>query len=114
MKSIFPEPISNLPEADIPLTGIKAFLSQAENHQVLFMEFAEDVDLPEHSHAAQVGIVIRGKIDLTVNDQLNTYQKGDVYYIPSGTKHSGKIHAGYADVTFFDEPARYRQKDVTV
>jgi quercetin dioxygenase-like cupin family protein len=114
MKSIFPEPISNLPEADIPLSGIQAFLSQADNHQVIFMEFAEDVDLPEHLHAAQVGIVIRGKIDLTVNDQLNTYQKGDVYYIPSGTKHSGKIYAGYADVTFFDEPDRYRQKDVMV
>ena len=62
MKSIFPEPIRKLPEADIPLNGIKAFLSQAENHQIIFMEFEEDVDLSEHSHAAQVGIVIKGKI----------------------------------------------------
>lgn len=110
MKSIFPEPICNLPEADIPLSGIKAFLSQAENHQIIFMEFDEDVALPEHSHAAQIGIVIKGKIDLTFNDELKTYEKGDIYYIPSGIKHSGKIYAGYSDVTFFDEPTRYKQK----
>jgi len=110
VKSIFPEPISNLPEADIPLSGIKAFLSQAENHQIIFMEFEEDADLPEHSHAAQVGIVIEGKIDLKINYELKTYEKGSIYYIPSGTKHSGKIYAGYADITFFDEPDRYKQK----
>lgn len=110
MKSIFPKPICNLPEADISLSGIKAFLSQAENHQIIFMEFEKDVDLPEHSHAAQVGIVIKGKIDLLFSDELRTYQKGDIYYIPSGVKHSGKIYAGYADVTFFDEADRYRPK----
>ncbi len=51
--SIFPGPILNLPEADIPFNGIKAFLSQGQNHQVIFMEFAEDVDLPEHCHESQ-------------------------------------------------------------
>jgi quercetin dioxygenase-like cupin family protein len=110
MKNIFPSPITNLPVADIPLSGIKAFLSQAENHQIIFMEFAEDVLLPEHAHAAQVGIVVNGKIDLTIDGELKSYQKGDIYHIPAGVKHSGRIYAGYADVTFFDEPNRYRQK----
>lgn len=110
MKSIFPEPIRGLPEADIPLIGIKAFLSQAENHQIIFMEFEKDVELPEHSHASQVGIVLQGKIDLKIDNELKTYEKGNIYYIPSGVKHSGKIYAGYADVTFFDEPNRYKNK----
>ena len=110
MKSIFPEPIRRLPEADIPLNGIKAFLSQAENHQIIFMEFEKDVELPEHSHASQVGIVLQGKIDLKIDNELKTYEKGNIYYIPSGVKHSGKIYAGYADVTFFDEPNRYKNK----
>jgi quercetin dioxygenase-like cupin family protein len=74
------------------------------------MEFEENAVLPEHAHAAQVGIVIKGKIALTFNDELKTYEKGDIYYIPSGIKPSGKIYAGYADVTFFAEPARYKQK----
>lgn len=34
MTEIFPDPIRNLPEADIPLEGIKAYLSQSETHQI--------------------------------------------------------------------------------
>jgi quercetin dioxygenase-like cupin family protein len=64
MKTIFPDPIKNLPKADIPLEGLKAYLSQAENHQIVFMEFDENVELSEHSHASQFCVVLEGKIDL--------------------------------------------------
>ena len=53
MSETFPKPIRDLPEADIPLEGVKAYLSQSDTHQIIFMEFEKDVDLPEHSHAAQ-------------------------------------------------------------
>lgn len=110
MSKIFPQPIENLPEADIPINGITAYLSQSDNHQIIFMEFANDADLPEHSHAAQVGFVLEGKIELVINGEKITYKKGDRYYIPEGVAHSGKIHAGYADITFFNEPGRYSRK----
>ncbi|MCK5193607.1 MAG: cupin domain-containing protein [Desulfobulbaceae bacterium] len=110
MSEIFPKPIRNLPEADIPLEGIKAYLSQSDTHQIIFMEFEKDVDLSEHSHAAQIGIVLEGQIDLTIDGKKKTYTKGDRYYIPDGVLHSGKIYAGYADITFFDEPDRYSMK----
>ncbi len=42
MSEIFSEPIRSLPLADIPLDGLKAYLSQADSHQILFMEFRED------------------------------------------------------------------------
>jgi len=110
MPEVFPEPIRRLPEADIPLAGVKAYLSQSASHQIIFMAFSEDVELPEHSHAAQIGIVLEGRIDLVIGGSSGTYVKGDRYYIPEGVAHSGRIHAGYADVTFFDEPSRYRAK----
>jgi len=110
MLEIFPDPIKNLPEADIPLSGIKAYLSQAETHQIIFMEFSEDVELPEHSHESQWGIVLEGKIDLVIDGVKRRYSKGDRYFIPAGTKHSGKIYAGYADITFFNEKNRYKTK----
>ena len=31
-------------------------------------------------------------------------------FIPEDIKHSGKIHAGYADITFFNERDRYQKK----
>lgn len=110
MSTIFPESIINLPEANIPLEGLTAYLSQGDNHQILFMEFDEDVELAEHSHDSQYGIVLEGKIELTIDGVKNTYQKGDRYYIPKSVKHSGKIFAGYADITFFNEKDRYKKK----
>ena len=110
MSELFPEPIRNLPEADIPIDGIKAYLSQSDTHQIIFMEFEKDVDLPEHAHAAQMGFVLDGQIDLTVDGKQKSYTKGDRYFIPEGVLHSGKIYAGYADITFFDEPDRYSMK----
>lgn len=110
MSKNFPESIVKLPLADIPIKGLTAFLSQGSNHQILFMEFEEDVDLPEHKHESQYGIVLEGKIELTIDGVKNTFVKGDRYYIPAGVNHFGKIYAGYADVTFFNEKGRYKKK----
>lgn len=110
MPGLFPEPITKLPQADIPLAGLKAYLSQSDKHQILFMQFEESVNLPEHSHEAQVGFVLEGKIDVIIGGEENTFTKGDRYFIPAGVKHSAKIFAGYADITFFDEPDRYSPK----
>ena len=110
MSDIFPEPLQSLPRADIPLQGLTAYLSQAETHQILFMRFAEDAVLPEHSHESQWGVVLEGRIDLTVDGITKSYSKGDRYFIPAGVAHSAKIFAGYADITFFNEKDRYTAK----
>ena len=110
MSQLFPEAIRNLPEADIPIDGITAYLSQSDTHQILFMQFNENVELPEHSHAAQMGIVLEGKIELIIDGKSQFFSKGDRYYIPEGVKHSGKIYSGYADITFFNDPNRYPKK----
>jgi quercetin dioxygenase-like cupin family protein len=111
VSDIFPEFITKLPQAAIPLEGLKAYLSQAPGHQVVVMEFEEHVDLAEHSHARQYGIVLEGKIDLVIGGVSHTFVKGDRYVIPEGVVHSGIIHAGYADVSFFDEANRFKAKD---
>lgn len=109
-KSIFPEPIKNLPEADIPIEGIKAYLSQSSDHQIIFMEFEKDTELKEHKHDSQVGFVLSGKIDLKIGEETNTYTKGDIYFIPKDVLHSGFIYAGYSDITFFNQCDRYKEK----
>jgi quercetin dioxygenase-like cupin family protein len=99
-----------LPKADIPLKGITAYLSQSATHQIVFMAFEEDVILPEHAHASQWGIVLEGEIELTIGGRMATYRKGDRYLIPKGELHSGRIHAGFAAMDFFDQPDRYPAK----
>jgi len=111
MTKVFPDPIRNLPQADIPLNGLTAFLSQSDTHQIVFMEFEKDAELPEHSHSAQMGIILEGRIELTIDGEKKCFSRGDRYFIPEGIKHSAKIYAGYADVTYFNEPNRYSTKE---
>lgn len=110
MDNIFPEPITKLPKADMPFANYQAYISQAENHQIIFMKFNEDIVLPEHSHESQWGIVLEGKIELTIDGITHLYTKGDRYFIGKDIKHSGKIFAGYADMTFFNQRDRYSVK----
>ncbi len=62
MSQLFPEPIRALPRADIPFPGLSAYLSQGPHYQILFMHFTEDIDLAEHAHEAQWGLVLEGPI----------------------------------------------------
>lgn len=107
---VFPPSITALPMADLPLSGATAFLSQGDGHQILFMHFAADVELPEHAHAAQWGVVLEGSIDLVIAGTPHTFVRGDRYHIPAGVPHRGFIHAGYADITWFAQADRYRAR----
>lgn len=113
MRNSFPKIIKELPEADIPFEGVRAYISQSDSHQILFMEFENDIEVPEHSHGAQWGVVIKGEIELTIDGKEKIYKKGDSYFIPVGIIHSAKIKAGYSDVTFFAEVSRYKKKKVS-
>ena len=109
-KDFFPEIITNLPEADIPIEGLSSHLFQGENQQVVFMSFEDDVSVPEHSHKAQWGVVLDGEIELTIDGKKCTLTKGDTYFIPEDIKHSAKIKKGYKDLTLFNQKDRYKTK----
>jgi quercetin dioxygenase-like cupin family protein len=109
-RSIFPSLIQELAEADIPIDGINARLSQSDSHQILFMEFSKDSSISEHTHEAQWGVVLEGRIDLVIDGAELRLAKGDRYFIPEGVVHSANIYAGYSDITFFGAPDRYKAK----
>lgn len=105
----FPEMVQNLPEVKLPYKGARGWLIQGEGEQVLFMQFSEAVELKEHSHKAQWGVVLEGKIELIMDGTRHTFKKGDRYFIPEGTAHSGYIYAGYVDITYFNEKDRFEK-----
>lgn len=108
--SFFPDIVTNLPTADIPLEGLRAYLLQGENQQIIFMAFDNDVQVPEHLHEAQWGAVLDGEIHLTIDGKESRLGKGDTYFIPGGVRHSAIIKSGYKDLTLFDQENRYRLK----
>ncbi len=108
--SQFPNLITDLPQADIPIQGLKAYLLQGINHQAVFMSFENDVAVPEHKHEAQWGVVLAGEIELTLNGVKTIYKKGDTYFIPKNIPHSANIKAGYKDLTIFNQKDRYKTR----
>ena len=109
-EEFFPDMITNLPEADIPIEGLRSYLFQGEEQQLVFMSFENDVEVPEHCHEAQWGVVLDGETELTVDGQKNTFTKGDTYYIAKGVKHSARIKRGYKDLALFSQKDRYNAK----
>lgn len=109
-EAVFPDIITNLPEADIPFEGIEAYLLQGESQQVIFMRFEQDVEIPAHAHEAQWGVVLDGEIDVTIGGRTRTCRKGDTYFIPKDIQHSARIKKGYKDITVFNQRDRYRAK----
>ena len=108
--AFFPEMIRNLPQADIPISGLTSHLVQGPKQQVILMAFEEDIEVPEHSHEAQWGVVLDGEMELTIAGTPQTLRRGDSYFIPKDVVHSARIKAGYKDLTLFNQIDRYRAK----
>jgi len=69
----YPNIIQNLPKINVPIKGVNGYLMQSPNNQLVFFEFTEDTEIPLHSHGAQWGIVVDGKIELTIGTVTKTY-----------------------------------------
>ena len=109
--SKYPEVIVRLPLADINIKGIRAWLLQGEKHQLVFFEMEQSAQVPEHFHSYdQWGIMIEGKMELTVNGKPRIIEKGDEYVIPSQAKHSAKFLTKSRVMDFFSEKNRYTAK----
>ena len=111
LSSSFPDVITCLPSGDIQVAGAKAWILQAENSQLVFFEFAAGTKVPEHSHGySQWGMVINGKMVLTVADKPRVCVKGSEYIIPAGAKHSAKFLRKTRVMDYFSEKSRYKPK----
>ena len=78
--------------------------------QPLVDEFSADDDYvaePKYNGARCILVVLNGEMELTIGGVSRTLIKGDQYFLPDGVEHSAKIHAGYADITFFNQPDRF-------
>ena len=106
----FPEMIRGLPEADLPMAGVRGWIVQAARTQTVFFDIEPNAEVPPHSHCAQWGMVIEGEMNLTIGGKTSLYRKGDWYYIPEGVTHSATFATRVQVLDVFDAPDRYKTK----
>jgi quercetin dioxygenase-like cupin family protein len=108
VKILYSEMLKNLPEADMPFKGLRAWIVQSSEHQVVFFDIEPIGEVSEHSHGAQWGIVIEGEMDLTIKGVTKTYKKGDSYFIPDKVVHSAAFRCRTKVLDFFADRDRYK------
>lgn len=103
--------ITDLPEADIQFEGMKGWILQGERQQLVFFEMEPIAIVPEHSHDyAQWGMVIEGRMKLTIDGKPRMCGKGDEYVIPARSKHSATFPSKCRVMDFFSEKTRFRAR----
>ena len=108
----YPEMIRALPEVDIQLKGIKGWVLQAKDKQVVFFEIQPSCEVPPHSHCEQWGFVVEGEVCMVIGGESRVYRKGDWYFIPQGVVHSATFPTKVNAIDIFNDPERYRTKKV--
>lgn len=89
---------------------MRGWLLQGDTGQVLYHESDAEVQVPEHTHGEHWGIVLRGRIELVIEDRIRLFAKGDVYHIPAGARHRAHIYPGFRAVEHLSERDGYRTK----
>jgi quercetin dioxygenase-like cupin family protein len=106
----FPEFIRALPAPDSPLEGLHASLLGNDRALAMFYELPDGVEVPEHAHGAQWGVVLEGWVEFTIGGETRTYRRGDTYFVPDSVAHSAVISPGYAGIDVFADADRYRAR----
>lgn len=106
----FPEFIKQLPMIEIPIEGVKGWLAQGTEFQLVFFEINAGCSIPPHKHADQFGIIFEGEMTLTIGEKDMRLKQGDSYFIPAGILHSAIFHTHCRVMDYFAEPKRYRTR----
>jgi quercetin dioxygenase-like cupin family protein len=105
-----PSFIATLPEAAMSVADARGWISQAADHQVVFLQFPAGTKAAPHSHGEQWGVVLAGEMLLTIAGETRRYGVGDWHYVPAGAVHSAEFPADTFLMDVFADADRYRSK----
>lgn len=82
--------------------GAHARVLHGQGGQIGFFTCSEEVEVPEHAHAGQWGVVLEGTLELWIQGEHHVYRKGESYSIPAGIPHRARIHPGTAFIDVWE------------
>ena len=102
--------IRDLPMVDSPLASLRGWMLGNDGGLAMFYEIPDGVEVPEHAHGAQWGVVIEGTVEFTIGGETRTYGPGDTFSIGAGVPHSATISPGYVGIDVFADADRYQAR----
>ncbi len=87
--------------------GIMARTFWGERMLVAVVDLAPGALLPLHNHLhEQVGILLSGQLELTIDSETKVLQIGEVYVIPGNVQHTARAGSEGAKVVDVFSPVR--------
>ena len=99
--------IMGLPQIDVSMPGVRGWLSQGSDHQVVFFDIDPIGAIEPHTHGEQWGVVIEGEMELTIGGDTKRLGPGDSYHIPAGVEHSARFLSHFRAIDVFADQDRY-------
>lgn len=99
MAGNYPDRIKALPLFD---GRFDAYKLEANESDVLFASYPAGTEIPLHTHETDnYGIITRGELILTVNNEVARYGVGEWYHVPAGTEHSARFEQETDEIEFW-------------
>jgi len=98
--------IQDIPAIE-PVPGCRMRTPYGENLMLSYLEMDEGAVVPLHDHPhEQGGILISGRIELTIGDETRVCEAGSLFIIPPNTPHKAVAVDGPAKVLDVFSPVR--------
>ena len=85
---------------DSPLASLRGWMLQTGQALAMFYEIPDGVDVPEHAHGAQWGVVLEGAVDFTIGGETRTYGAGETYFVPTACSTAPSSTPGTSGSTY--------------
>ena len=99
-------PFFTLPPLEI-FPGVRIRTPHGENLMLSYVEIDEGAVVATHAHPhEQGGMVVSGRMELTIGEQTRTLGVGEMYIIPPGVPHRARAVGGPAVALDVFSPVR--------
>jgi len=66
------------------------YVASGEKMMMMLLELPPGAVVPMHSHPhEQAGFIVEGEMEFTISGEKRRLQKGDFFFVPGGTPHTG-------------------------
>ncbi|MEW4486771.1 cupin domain-containing protein [Thalassoglobus sp. JC818] len=98
--------LNQIPAVEV-FPGCRLRTPHGNNLMLSYLEMDAGAVIPSHSHPhEQAGILLQGKLDLTIDGETQTVEPGAMFLIPGGVEHMAVANHGPVVVLDVFSPVR--------